>query len=64
MLVGRLEAEDNYASNMILVAALDRFAGLKQHYVNKMEDTWIVKEMMNVVEDVYFHLPQHQLEDH
>ena len=52
MLKARLNnANPVLASNFVFLAFLDRFAGKMQHYINRMDDTWIAKEMMAVVED-------------
>ena len=41
---------------MIFLAILERIASEKQHYVNKMEDNWICKEMMACIQDASYEL--------
>lgn len=49
MLKKKLENDgdvETLASDLIFLAIMDKMAAEKQHYVNKMEDNWICKEMM------------------
>jgi len=46
MLHNRL-GKENMASKLVFYAILDRLASEIQHYVNKMSDNWICKEMMD-----------------
>jgi len=50
------EETETLASDMIFLAILERIASEKQHYVNKMEDNWICKEMMACIQDASYEL--------
>jgi hypothetical protein len=49
MLKSKLAIEGAMASDLHFTAILDRLASERQHYVNRMEDNWVCKEMMSCI---------------
>lgn len=41
---------------MIFLGIYDKFPNSKQHYVIKMEDSWVAKELMAVIQDASYNL--------
>lgn len=45
----KLALKDTMASDLVFIAILDRMVSERQHYVNRMEDNWVCKEMMSSI---------------